>query len=781
MAVLAATLMSTPLLVSMAQDKTARPYTGASSLIEALRTGMPEAETSTTAPAQILANSPYEVCSWASSTDFPVTILDQATAVQGGNLYTFGGVSTAISANSYRFDGTTWTSIAPLPAALEFPTAVSDGTFVYILGGALTGTGTPQTTVYRYDPVANTYAPMAPFTTGTWNQAAAFLNGKIYKFAGTGPATASTDVLEIYDVASNTWSLGAPYPMAVSFASAFVRGNFIYGAGGIQSVGSVASLKTYRYDPAGNTWDDAAIADLPLTRWGMASSGIGYPPNNGWVLAGGYENGTATGNISTTAIRWDPVGNAWSSFPSMIGERSRMTGGVLGASFYVIGGRSIASSGFVGTNSNQKLTCISGVAVIVPGAVTIASESCGTPNNTPEPGETLTVHLPISNVGDTSTTNLTATLQATGGVIIPNAPVNYGAISVGATVTQAFSFTVNPGVVCGGSITLTWTIADGVLTYPSATQTYVTGVRTLLLDENFDTTLPPALPAGWVNTQTSGTGISWTTVTTTPNSAPNAAFANNPATVNAAALSTPAVSISSADNQLLFKNKYITESTFDGVVLEFSTDGGATWTDVITGGGSFVSGGYNALISASFGSPIAGRSAWSGTSAGPYIDSVVSLPASLNGRAVKFRWLMASDNSVASTGAWVDGVRVVGARVCNSCPPLPFTDDPLAARVTPIKVVHITELRRRIDAQRVRFGLAAYSWTDPIITAGTTGIRAVHIADLRTALGQAYAAHGVSPPAPVYTDPILTARTTVVKAWHIRELRTAVIALEFSP
>ena len=465
-------------------------------------------------------------------------------------------------------------------------------------------------------------------------------------------------------------ALGAPYPLAISFVSAFVNGGFIYGAGGIQSVGSVASLKTYRYDPVGNTWDDAAIADLPLTRWGAASSGTLYGAGAaaGWVLAGGYENGTATANISTTAIRWNPMSNTWSSLANMTGERARMTGAQLGGSFYVIGGRSIASSGFVGTNSNQKLSCIENVAVITSGPVAITAESCGTPNHAPEPGETLTVTLAVRNSGDIPTTALTATLQATGGVTSPSGAQNYGAVAPdNMPVTRSFTFTVDPGLACGDPITLTWTIADGATNYANATQMYTTGIRTISLTENFDGVTAPALPAGWVNTQTSGTGINWTTTTTTPFSAPNAAFANDPATVNAAALSTPAVMITSTDSQLVFKNKYITESTFDGCVLEFSTNGGGTWTDVITGGGSFVSGGYNGLISTSFMNPIAGRNAWTGTSAGGYIDTVVNLPAALNGQSVMFRWLIGSDNSVAATGQWVDDVQIFGARMCGAC------------------------------------------------------------------------------------------------------------------
>ncbi len=180
-----------------------------------------------------------------------------------------------------------------------------------------------------------------------------------------------------------------------------------------------------------------------------------------------------------------------------------------------------------------------------------------------------------------------------------------------------------------------------------------------------DGVMAPALPGGWSSVQTSGSDITWATTETSPSSAPNAAFASDPPSVNAAALTSPPVMIGSADSQLAFSNFYNTEATYDGGVLEYSTDG-ATWTDVIDGGGSFVSGGYNATISVNFSSPIAGRMAWAGNSGG-YVDTVVNLPASLNGQMVSFRWLMATDSSVSSTGWWVDNVQVFGGRECSDC------------------------------------------------------------------------------------------------------------------
>ncbi|HYC40133.1 MAG TPA: GEVED domain-containing protein [Chitinophagaceae bacterium] len=293
-------------------------------------------------------------CSWAAATAYPIAVLDQANVTVGSTLYSFGGVSaSAVIANSYSFNGTTWTAIAPLPQALEYPAAVTDGVNIYILGGA-SSTGTPQTTLYRYNIATNNYTTLASFSTGVWNPTAVYRAGKIHKFAGTA-SSGSTNAHEIYDIATNTWSAGAPYPLAISFVSGFEHGGFVYAAGGVQTVGTVASAKAYRYDPVGNTWDDAAFADLPATRWGAAS---GMYSGQG-ILAGGYVGGSAASNVSNSAIAWDPAGNSWTTIANMLTQRARMNGALLSGDFYVIGGRCLtgACTAFQGTNDNQRLTC----------------------------------------------------------------------------------------------------------------------------------------------------------------------------------------------------------------------------------------------------------------------------------------------------------------------------------------------------------------------------------------------------------------------------------------
>jgi Carboxypeptidase regulatory-like domain/FG-GAP-like repeat len=350
------------------------------------------------------------------------------------------------------------------------------------------------------------------------------------------------------------------------------------------------------------------------------------------------------------------------------------------------GGFTSVSSQDVTVANGQTATanlCLNRVAAVTSGTPQITAESCGVANNTPDPGEQITISLPLQNTGAASTSNLTATLQTTGAVTNPSGTQNYGAIAPGASASRNFTFKVDPTIGCGTTVTLTFNVSDGTTNYGTVTQPYTTGVPTLTFSENFDTVTPPALPANWTNvqllvsppancTEPGNCSINWLTTTTVPNSAPNSAFANEPTVPNTSALVSPAIQIQQANAQISFKNWYFTEETFDGMVLEFSTNNGTSWTDVITGGGSFVSGGYNTIISNSTDSTIKGRRAWSGISgvgtAPVYIDTVVNLPASLNGQSVKFRWVFATDTGTAKTGVHVDDVKIFGARQCNTCP-----------------------------------------------------------------------------------------------------------------
>ena len=105
-----------------------------------------------------------------------------------------------------------------------------------------------------------------------------------------------------------------------------------------------------------------------------------------------------------------------------------------------------------------------------------------------------------------------------------------------------------------------------------------------------------------------------------------------------------------------------------------------------------------------------------------------------------------------------------------------FTDDSIEPGVTPVRAVHFTELRTRIDALRRAAGLGPFAWTDPVLRAGATPVRLLHLLELREALAAAYAAAGRA--APGWTDAAPAAGRTPIRAMHLTELRAAVIVLE---
>jgi len=104
-----------------------------------------------------------------------------------------------------------------------------------------------------------------------------------------------------------------------------------------------------------------------------------------------------------------------------------------------------------------------------------------------------------------------------------------------------------------------------------------------------------------------------------------------------------------------------------------------------------------------------------------------------------------------------------------------FIDDPLAAG-TMIKGMHISQLRKAVDAVRIAAGLTAYGmrpdgsgWAGYDPPAGTVTAAAVN--DVRGALAEARLRLGR--PALVYTSP-LPASGSLVRTFHLQEIRSGV-------
>ena len=126
-----------------------------------------------------------------------------------------------------------------------------------------------------------------------------------------------------------------------------------------------------------------------------------------------------------------------------------------------------------GTTTQDFLLSPMPIMQAAPGA-TIAAESCGAGSGAIDPGETVTVNLPVRNVGTANTTSLVGTLLPTGGVTSPGAPQLYGVVIAGGpAVSRPFTFTASGA--CGGTITLSVQLQDGASNLGIVTYTFTLG------------------------------------------------------------------------------------------------------------------------------------------------------------------------------------------------------------------------------------------------------------------------------------------------------------------
>jgi hypothetical protein len=309
------------------------------------------------------------------------------------------------------------------------------------------------------------------------------------------------------------------------------------------------------------------------------------------------------------------------------------------------------------------------------GNVTFTDSGAGGNNNgLADPGETITLSIPLIN--QTGTAANTATATVPGGTT-----GNYGTINNGATVTRTISYPIPLSTPAGTRLQVPVTINSSLGLVGPVTPTFplFIGQPVNGFTESFDTVTAPALPAGWATT-TSGAGVAWVTSAVNPQSAPNAVFTPNVSSTGTAQITTPAIPINSPAATLTFRNLFNLErdtfSFYDGMVLEISVNSGA-FVDVLEAGCTFLAGGYNAGIE--FGGPLGGRNGWGGLSGGTaatpaYITTTLLLPASMNGSSVRFRWIVGCDSTAVATGA--AGVRIDGVTVANSATATPVDGAP---------------------------------------------------------------------------------------------------------
>jgi serine/threonine protein kinase/N-acetylneuraminic acid mutarotase len=133
-----------------------------------------------------------------------------AAAVVGDKLVVAGGQNAkALVAQTEVFDGQSWTQAADLPTPREHLAAVSDGVYVYTVGGRFLSADKNSAAFERFDPESGEWVKLVDMPTPRGSYGAAFIDGRIVAVGGEDPTRVQATV-EMYDIADGDWTTLTP-------------------------------------------------------------------------------------------------------------------------------------------------------------------------------------------------------------------------------------------------------------------------------------------------------------------------------------------------------------------------------------------------------------------------------------------------------------------------------------------------------------------------------------------------------------------------------------------
>jgi len=216
---------------------------------------------------------------------------------------------------------------------VELAGSPSDGDGGTDLGGSSDG-GPPDLAVPPSDGGAtdggaldgSTSPDMAPPWTARRAAAVVLLDGKVY-VAGGYTTTVASDLLEVFDPTTGTWTRKQSMPAPRGGVVGFAIGGKLYVAGG-----DTCNDALVEYDPLVNGW--TARAAMPKGQENAAAVTIG---GEGYVF-GGY----CLGSVDATKVqKFNPSTGVWTTTGLTAMPRSRDRGGAVwvGGRAYIVGGQ----------------------------------------------------------------------------------------------------------------------------------------------------------------------------------------------------------------------------------------------------------------------------------------------------------------------------------------------------------------------------------------------------------------------------------------------------------
>ncbi len=233
-----------------------------------------------------------------------------------------------------------------------------------------------------------------------------------------------------------------------------------------------------------------------------------------------------------------------------------------------------------GNVTAQDFYLVPAPSLVHDGTILNDNVSHGNGNGFPEPGEQgLQLSETLYNQGATTSTGITAQLTSlTNGVTLDTAGSAYADIAAGSTGvnTTPYVFSIAPSVACGSELNFQAVVTDSVHTYNTA---FSLNASVPLPRQNVFLNDVEGGAAGWT---AGGTPNSWA-ITTSASQSPTHSWTDSPAgnyPNNANNyVRTPTFSLAGKRHvQVSMWIKYALEAGYDYVYVEYSLDGGSTWS-----------------------------------------------------------------------------------------------------------------------------------------------------------------------------------------------------------
>jgi N-acetylneuraminic acid mutarotase len=310
--------------------------------------------------ASVIGTAPPQG-SWRS--EAPMTFARAAHAVVSTPAAIYALAGTGASGTPVltveRFDGKRWTAETTLPGAgLNAPAAVVLDGRIYLIGGFNTTTNVPTDLVQVYDPATHSWSEAAPLPAPRGGHAAAVLDGKIHVIGGGNSRSTLADH-SVYDPATNRWSSLAPLPRSEGSPAAVVAGGKLFALGGRSGPSDFGAVDIY--DPATDRWSAGPAITPRGTAGAVVYCGAIY-------LVGGESQ--ARNESLADLLRLDLDTFTWHDGPRMPTARNFARAVTFNGRMFVVGGsptpgQSHASEGSTVVESFFNAPCFPMVRAIL--------------------------------------------------------------------------------------------------------------------------------------------------------------------------------------------------------------------------------------------------------------------------------------------------------------------------------------------------------------------------------------------------------------------------------